>query len=220
MTSASRGGRWGSWRAETGSRLNDMLLQFQHESLADAWANCDSACHLIELATLGLPDRDVVLATTECARLALRHVPADDDRVLLFIDAVESWAVSPTLLRLENVRTRAADCRDVHAHVFPDGLRMMIYYMANMIEFPSAGGYLRPHLGAHAGFALHYVAQAAGNAVAPFIETHPDGGSDPDILRWLAECRARRDTRLAAQAAEHAKMCQIIRNAFPPFVAD
>jgi hypothetical protein len=70
----------------------------QHRSLAAAWEVCKRGDWMLWLAgrcsgePLSDGRRKLVLATCECARLPLPHVPAGEDRPRLAIEAAEAWA--------------------------------------------------------------------------------------------------------------------------------
>jgi len=59
---------------------------------ARMWAECERPDWLLWWAGQVVPRQELVLAACDCAELALRFVPANEDRPRLAIDAARRWA--------------------------------------------------------------------------------------------------------------------------------
>ena len=85
------------------------------KSGAVAWRTCKRGDWLLWLAARAEVRRqDLVLAACACARLALKHVPADEHRPRIAIETAERWARSDDGVTLGDVRA-AADAADAAA---------------------------------------------------------------------------------------------------------
>jgi hypothetical protein len=79
-----------------------------YTTLAEAWEACQRGDWMLWLAAKAklCTRQQLVLAACECARLALRHVPAGEGRPLAAIETAEAWARGEA--KLEQVRSAAA----------------------------------------------------------------------------------------------------------------
>ena len=83
--------------------------------LATAWAECERGDWMLWYAgrLTGEPGSDarkpLVLAACECARLALKFVPAGEERPRKAIETAEAWANGDGTVTLHMVRTAVAD---------------------------------------------------------------------------------------------------------------
>src|SRR6185503_5862448 len=90
----------------------------QYHDLASAWAACERGDWLLWLAgrAPGFPRATLVLAACACAREALVHVKAGEDRPRIAIETAEAWARggdgAPTIAE---VRAAAAAADDAAA---------------------------------------------------------------------------------------------------------
>ena len=70
------------------------------KSLAIAWKNCERGDWMLWLLAVkgktNKTHRRIVTAACQCARLALRFVPANEVRPLKAIEAAEAWTENPT----------------------------------------------------------------------------------------------------------------------------
>jgi len=66
------------------------------KSLTVAWRTCQRADWMLWLVGRVCEQRVSMLCACECARTALRYVPAGEDRPRLAIEAAERWAADPT----------------------------------------------------------------------------------------------------------------------------
>ena len=91
---------------------------------ATAWASCERGDWMLWLVGIqaGPPGDDkrkpLVLATCECARLALGHFPKSEERPRTAIETAEKWARGEDGVTLANCRdaaTHAADAYAAHA---------------------------------------------------------------------------------------------------------
>lgn len=91
---------------------------------AEAWESCPRGDWTLWLAArVGVDRRLVVLAACDCARTALRHVPAGEDRPRLAIEAAEAWAAEPTEEKRAAAAAAAAaayDARVAYAYAAAD----------------------------------------------------------------------------------------------------
>jgi hypothetical protein len=75
---------------------------------ADAWAACPRGDWLLWWAArAGVDRRRIVLAACACARLALPHVAAGEERPLMAIETAERWARGEAGITLAEVRAAA-----------------------------------------------------------------------------------------------------------------
>ena len=85
----------------------------QYKTPKEAWANCEDGSWMLWLLgkLAGEPGSDsrrpLVLATCECARLALPYVKKGDKRPLKAIEVAEQWAKGEGNITLEDVRAAA-----------------------------------------------------------------------------------------------------------------
>jgi len=136
----------------------------EQPSAAAAWRNCERGDWMLWLLgrLSGEPGsakrKRLVLCCCQCARLALTHVPAGEDRPRLAIETAERWArgEGPTL---SDVRA-AADAADAA-------------YAAYVAAYADAAYAAYAAYAAHAAHAVHadaacaaYAADAAASAVA------------------------------------------------------
>lgn len=77
-----------------------------YATLREAWEACDQADWMLWLVAHTLPRGRLVEVSIQIARTIMRHVPTDEDRPRLALEAAEAWtrgAISD-----ENVRSAAA----------------------------------------------------------------------------------------------------------------
>jgi hypothetical protein len=88
------------------------------------WRDCQRGDWMLWLAGMlaGEPGSDkrrpLVLATCECARLALKHVPDGEDRPRKAIEAAEAWAHGAAGVTLEQVRAYADAAAYAYAYAY------------------------------------------------------------------------------------------------------
>ncbi len=84
-----------------------------YPDIESAWAACERGDWMLWLAGRYLVPADsegrrrLVLAACGCARLALRHVPAGEERPLRAIEVAEKWARKEAAVTLDDVRPAA-----------------------------------------------------------------------------------------------------------------
>lgn len=114
-------------------------------TVAEAWSECRRADWLLLAAVrLGVDHRPIVMAACACARMALRYVPAGDDRPRVGIETAEAWCRGAATL--ERVYAAIADAHAAHA--FADTYDAAAYdtayaaaYAATATTAPGAAGY-------------------------------------------------------------------------------
>lgn len=85
-----------------------------YDSLAEAWAKCERGDWMLWLLgrLAGAPESDsrkkLVLATCQCARLALPFVKKGESIPLKVIETTEAWARGEGGITLKDVKTAAA----------------------------------------------------------------------------------------------------------------
>lgn len=86
-------------------------------SLQTAWRLCERGDWMLWLAAhVGVDRRLLVRAACDCARLALVHVPAGEDRPRLAIEAAERWCDG--LATIEDVRASASAAYAAAAYAY------------------------------------------------------------------------------------------------------
>jgi len=81
-----------------------------HRTMQEAWDKCERGDWMLWLLgrLAGPPEsksrKKLVLAACACARLSLRHAPADEKRPLAAIEMAEAWARGQDGVSLDDVR--------------------------------------------------------------------------------------------------------------------
>lgn len=118
-----------------------------YDSLQEAWGNCDRGDWMLWLAgrLSGNPEtasrKKLVLATCECARLALPYVAEGETRPLKAIETAEQWARGENNVTLAQVRAAGANATDaaVDAAVYvADVYAVNAAYAARAAAFATA----------------------------------------------------------------------------------
>ena len=142
-------------------------------SLADAWAACSRGDWMLWLAAkLEIPRPLLVLAACACAREALVHVSAGEDRPLRAIETAEAWARggdgAPSLA---DVRTAADAAYAAAAAAAADAAAASAAYAAADAAYAAAAAdaaadaaYAAAAAAADAAYAAAYAAYAAADA--------------------------------------------------------
>lgn len=110
----------------------------RYESPEVALAACKRGDWMLWYAARsGVDLRRVVFVAAQCARVALSHVPPDEDRPRLAIEAAEAWARGE--MQESEVRSAAIDA--VLASVQPYGRRAAVYYAAEAASYAAEAAY-------------------------------------------------------------------------------
>ncbi len=87
------------------------LEWLKSRTLAEAWEQCERGDWLLWLAAkAGVDRKRLVMAACACARLALVHVPAGEQRPRIAIETAEAWCRGEaTIEQVKEARRNAAD---------------------------------------------------------------------------------------------------------------
>jgi hypothetical protein len=188
---------------------------------AQAWQECDKADWLLWLAARTLPHSLVVLAACACARTALSHVPAGEERPRLAIEAAERWAKEPTAenkVLLQKARTdvaayiaAAAAWATAHATAYATAATANDTYAAHITALATA---YAAHATAHAtAYAAHATATDATD-VATYSAAKAAYAAAAAAYAYGAAYAAYADGEAAKEKA-HSEMCALIRELLP-----
>ena len=108
-----------------------------------AWETCERGDWLLWLAgRIGVDRRLLVRAACACARLALPHVPAGDDRPRHAIETAEAWVRGDASLGEVRVAASAADAAAAAAYYASDDDADAARLVRGIIARPDLGGAL------------------------------------------------------------------------------
>lgn len=146
-----------TWAAEHDYSLETWAAEHGY-SLKQAWQRCPRGDWMLHWAEPYVERQELVLATCECARLALHLVPDDEPAPRTVIETSEAWARGDEGVTLEDVR-RAAAVAYVASYTTTIGALASYYasYAAGYIAFSDADT-LRATCGA---LAVDYAADAS-----------------------------------------------------------
>ena len=93
------------------------LEWLKSRTLAEAWEQCERGDWLLWLAAkAGVDRKRLVMAACACARLALVHVPAGEQRPRIAIETAEAWCRGEaTIEQVKEARRNAADAAAAYA---------------------------------------------------------------------------------------------------------
>jgi len=161
---------------------------------ATAWASCERGDWMLWLVGIqaGPPGDDkrkpLVLATCECARLALGHFPKSEERPRTAIETAEKWARGEDGVTLANCRDAATHAADAYAAHAADAYAAYAATAAYAAAATAAYAAAADAYAAHAADAAAEAADAAACAAEAAACAADAADADASRKQTLRQC--------------------------------